>query len=75
MCVFGWRLLCFAVFGLAGCFVKVGCGFCWLGFLFWLEDDQGALCGSSSLSSLSLGAKGLLGLAGLRHHALMLAKK
>jgi hypothetical protein len=60
--------------GERGCFVYVVCGVFCLIFLLWLEDDQSEnFAWSSSLSS-SLGAKKLLGSAGLPHYALMLAK-
>jgi hypothetical protein len=65
--------LCFANFGLRGVvlsrrFVVFG-----VRVLLGLEDDQSKRFAlSSSLSSL--GAKRLLGSAGLRHHALMLDK-
>jgi hypothetical protein len=52
-CVFGWRFFGFCCFWVGGLFVEGACGVCCLGFLLGLEDDQGALCGSSSLSSSS----------------------
>jgi hypothetical protein len=56
---------CFWVAG--GCFVFVVCGVCCLIYFWGLGDDKGVWCVSSSLSSsLSLWAKRLLGLAGLR---------